>query len=126
TAQAAAKGKVTTERAQLPTLRAFLLAFVDLVKVQFGTQPDVLADFGLKPKKAPTPLTPEQKLAAKAKRDATRKARGIIGTRKRPAVTGDGTGVEITSVTGAHTAATVSHPAAQTAPAASTGQAVTK
>ena len=98
-AQATAKAKVTTERARLPALRAFLLAFVGLLNVQFGTQPDVLADFGLKPKKARRPMTPEQKAAAKAKRDATRKARGIIGTRKRAAVKGDVTGVIVTPVT---------------------------
>ncbi len=133
TAKAAAQAKVATERGQLPALRAFLLAFAALVKAQFGTQPDVLADFGLKPKKARKPMTPEQKAAAKAKRDATRKARGIIGTRKRAAVKGDVAGVTITPVTAApHPQQTAGQPAVpqppatQTASNASNGPAVTK
>jgi hypothetical protein len=107
TAKATVQAKVTTERAQLPALRAFLLAFADLVRAQFAAQPDVLADFGLKPKKARTPMTAAQRTAANAKRAATRKARGPIGTRKRAAVKGDVTGVTITPVTAA--------PATQTA-----------
>jgi hypothetical protein len=115
-AKAAAKAKVAAERAQLPALRAFMLAFEQLVKAQFGTQPDVLADFGLQPKKARKPMSPEQKAAAKAKRAATRAARGIIGTRKRAAVKGDVTGVTITPVTSAQPAsATAAQPATQTA-----------
>jgi hypothetical protein len=119
TAKAAAKARVALERAQLPALRAFLLAFVGLVKAQFGTQPDVLADFGLRPKKVPAPMTPEQKAAAKAKRAATRKARGIIGSRKRAAVKGDVTGVIVTPVTAAEAAQ-------QTVSSASTGAHATK
>ncbi len=130
-AQAATKAKVTAERAQLPALAAFLLAFVALVKAQFGTQPDVLADFGLKPKKARKPMTPEQKAAAKAKREATRKARGISGSRKRAAVKGDVTGVTITPVTAPQPApavqpAPVAQPAPQTASNASSGTTATK
>jgi hypothetical protein len=130
TAQATAKAKVATERAQLPALRAFLLAFVGLVKAQFGTQPDVLADFGIKPKKARKPATPEQKAAAKAKREATRAARGIIGARKRAAVKGDVTGVTITPVTAPQPAApqqAATQPVTtQTASSASSGPAATK
>jgi hypothetical protein len=119
TAKAAAKAKVAAEKAQLPALRAFLLGFVELIKAQFGTQPDVLADFGLQPKKARKPMSPEQKAAAKAKRAATRTARGIIGTRKRAAVKGDVTGVVITPVTAAQPAPAVHPaPAPQPAPAA--------
>jgi hypothetical protein len=100
-AKALARAKVAAQRAQLPALRAFVQAFAAVIKAQYGTEPDVLADFGLEPRKAPTPLTPEQKTAAKAKRAATRKARGIIGSRKRAAVKGDVTGVIVTPVTAA-------------------------
>ena len=51
-----------------------MAAFVAFVKATFGNSPDVLADFGLKPKKATTPLTVEQKAAAAAKREGN--ARG--------------------------------------------------
>jgi hypothetical protein len=125
TAKAAATAKVAAERAQIPALRAFVLAFANLVKAQFGTQPDVLADFGFKPRKVRKPMTPEQRAAAQAKRDATRKARGIIGTRKRAAVKGDVTGVTITPLTAPHGTETAGHPATQTTNATN-GPAVTK
>jgi len=111
-AKAAAKAKIAAEKAQLPALRAFTLAYVALVKAMFGTSPDVLADFGLQPKKVGKAPTPEQKAAAKAKREATRKARGVIGSRKRAAIKGDVTGVIVTPVTAAQ-------PAQQTASSAS-------
>jgi len=97
-AKAVAKAKVAAERAQLPALREFLLAFVAVVKAQFGASPDILADFGIQPKKARKPLTAEQKAAANAKRQATRKARGVIGKVNRAKVKGDVTGVTITPV----------------------------
>ena len=114
-AKATARAKIATERAQLPGLREFMLAYVALVKATFGTSPDVLADFGLKPKKAPTPLTPEKKAAAKAKRAATRKARGVIGSRKRAEIKGDVTGVNVTPIK------TAPEPAQQPASNASNG-----
>jgi hypothetical protein len=128
TAQATAKAKVTAERTQLPALRAYMHAFINLLKAQFEKQPDVLADFGLKPKKARKPMTPEQKAAAKAKREATRAARGIIGSRKRAAVTGDVTGVTITPVTAtSHATQPAPQPTAtQTTPTAPSGQPPTK
>ncbi|HEX8789451.1 MAG TPA: hypothetical protein VF765_00765 [Polyangiaceae bacterium] len=98
-ARAALKAKLVDEQAQGPLLRAFFIAFIGFVRAAFGNAPDVLADFGLAPKKTKAPQTVEQKAAAAAKRAATRKARGIIGTRKRAAVTGNVTGVDITPVT---------------------------
>ena len=51
-------------------------AFVAFVKATFGNSPDVLADFGLKPRKARTPLTIDQMAAAvrEARRNARRAA----------------------------------------------------
>jgi type I site-specific restriction endonuclease len=88
-AQAAAKAKVTAENAQAPALRAIMMALVAYVKLTFSESPDVLADFGLKPKKAPTPLTAAQKAVASAKRKATRAARGITTKKAKQAVTGN-------------------------------------
>ncbi|HEX8796565.1 MAG TPA: hypothetical protein VF765_36695 [Polyangiaceae bacterium] len=114
TARAALKAKLVDETAKAPGLRAFLVAYIQFVMAAFGSSPDVLADFGLQPKKARAPLTTEQKAAAAAKRAATRKARGTTGKRKKLAVTGNVTGVQITPIT----TAAASTPA-QTAPSTS-------
>jgi hypothetical protein len=96
TAKASAKAKVAAEKAQAPALRTFMAAFVSFVKATFGNSPDVLADFGLKPKKARAPLTVEQKAAAAAKRKATRAARKTMGSKQRKAVKGDVAGIVVT------------------------------
>src|ERR1019366_5257746 len=87
-AKTATKAKIAAENAQGPPLRSRMAAFVAFVKASFGPTPDVLADFGLKPKKAPTPLTIEQKAAAAAKRAATRAARRTMGAKQKKAVKG--------------------------------------
>jgi hypothetical protein len=115
-AKAALKAKLVDEKAQGPALRAFFYAVLLFVRAAFGNSPDILADFGLAPKKGRTPQTVEQKAAAAAKRAATRKARGTAGSRKRKAIKGDVTGVEITPVT----TASASQPA-QNAPSAPAG-----
>src|SRR6516225_1833240 len=58
-AKAASATKVAAEGAQAPALRSFMAAYVAFVKATFGAQPDVLAHFGLAPRKAATPLTVE-------------------------------------------------------------------
>jgi hypothetical protein len=112
-AKATVKAKLALERAQAPAMRAFIVAFVRILEGMFGNQPDVLADFGLSPKKARTPLTVEQKAAAKAKRAATREARGTKGKREKQTIKGDVTGVVVTPVTAAS-----AHPAPQASGAA--------
>jgi hypothetical protein len=98
TAQAAAKAKVEAETAQLPALRAFMSALVQCIKVAYGTQTDVLADFGIAPKKVPAPLTIEQKAAAAAKREATRVARGTKSAKAKKGIKGAVTGVVVTPI----------------------------
>jgi hypothetical protein len=117
-AKAAVKAKLTAEAAQAPTLLSLMAALASYVRVSFSESPDVLADFGLKPKKVPTPLTAEQKAAANAKRKATRAARGITGSKAKQAVKGNVVGVVVTPVTAA---TPVASPAAPSAPAASGG-----
>jgi hypothetical protein len=51
-----------------------------------GDDAAALTDFGLAPKKARRPLTVEEKQAAAVKRAATRKARGVMGSRQRKKV----------------------------------------
>ncbi|HEY8039235.1 MAG TPA: hypothetical protein VIF15_05545 [Polyangiaceae bacterium] len=97
-ARAATTTKVDAETAQAPALRAFMNALVQCVRVQFGTQADVLADFGIAPKKVATPLTVEQKAAAAAKRKATRAARGTKGPKARKGIHGAVVGVVVTPV----------------------------
>jgi hypothetical protein len=97
-AKSAWKAKLAAVKSQAPALRTFMRAFQSFVMTTFSESPDVLADFGLEPKKAPTPLTTEQQTVALAKREATRKARGTTGTKAKKAVTGDVVDVVTTPV----------------------------
>jgi hypothetical protein len=101
-ARATFKAKLADEKAQLPALREFFLAFVAYVKAAYGNSPDILADFGVQPKRARKAMTVEERAAANAKRQATRAARGIIGKRKRAGVKGDVQGVVVTPVKTPH------------------------
>lgn len=67
-----------------PTIQALK----DLLIAQFGSASQTLADFGLTPRKARAPMTVAQKAAAKAKRDATRAARGTKGPKAKLAIKG--------------------------------------
>jgi hypothetical protein len=97
-ARATATAKVAAETAQAPALRAFMSAIVQFVRTAFGSQADVLADFGLPPKRARTPLTVEQKAAASAKRTATRAARGTTGPKAKKGIKGAVTGIILTPI----------------------------
>jgi hypothetical protein len=88
-AQATAKAKVQAERAQMPALNVFISSFEAFVRFTFGTDPEALADFGVTPPKARTPMTAEQKAAAVAKRDATRAARGTKSAKAKKGVKGN-------------------------------------
>jgi hypothetical protein len=84
----AARAAVADENATLPGLLAFMRALLGYVKFNFGADPEALGDFSLAPPKERRPMTAEEKAIAAVKRDATVKARGIVGTRKRAAVKG--------------------------------------
>jgi hypothetical protein len=99
TAKAVVKGKVADEKAKAPALVLFMDAYEGFVRSAFGNQPEVLAGFGLAPKKARTPPTAEQLAAAKAKRKATREARGTMSKAKKLAIKGNVTGVVVTPIT---------------------------
>ena len=119
TAKAATQAKLAAEASQLPTLRGFMTAYESYVRGVYGSQPDVLAEFGLQPRKAPTPATVEAKAAAAAKRAATRAARHTMGKVQKQAIKGDVTGVVLTPVTAS--APTVSTPSSPSAPVTSGG-----
>jgi hypothetical protein len=97
TAKAATRAKVTLEAASRPALRTFLSAYVTFLKAAYGSTPDVLADFGIRPK-VRVPLTVEAKAAATAKRAATRAARHTMGTNQKKVVKGDVAGVVVTPI----------------------------
>jgi hypothetical protein len=104
-ARAATKGKQAEQKAAMPPLRALRSALVAYVKAAYGGQPAILADFGihLKTRTAPTAQT---KVAAAAKRKATREARGTKGPKQTKAVKGDVVGVSVTPIVAPHPVAT--------------------
>ena len=87
-AKTATQAKIAAEQAEAAPLRSQMTAYVAFVKASFSRSPDVLADFGLKPRKANTPLTVEQKAAAAEKRAATRAARHTTGPAAKKKVKG--------------------------------------
>jgi hypothetical protein len=97
--QAQFRARVETERTQTPSQVAVLRGVLKIVRGMFGNSADALADFGLAPPKARTPMTAEQVASAVAKRAATRSARGTKGKVQKKAVKGKVTGVVVTPVT---------------------------
>jgi hypothetical protein len=98
-AKATTKAKLAAEKAAMPALRTFMSALVTYIKAGYGSQPDVLADFGIQTPKARAPLTVEAKAAASAKRAATRAARNTMGSKQKKGVKGNVVGVTVTPVT---------------------------
>jgi hypothetical protein len=87
-AKSATKAKIQAEATQAPALSSQMAALIAYVKASYANSPDVLAGFGLKPKKARTPLTIDQMAAAAAKRKATRAARHTMGSKQKQKVKG--------------------------------------
>jgi hypothetical protein len=114
-ARTATQEKVEVERAAAPSIRAFMSTVVQYVRAAYGNRAEVLADFGLAPKKAHTPLTVEQKVAAAAKREATRVARGTKSAKAKKGIKGTVTGVEITPIIAEQAKPAAPAPAAPTA-----------
>jgi hypothetical protein len=97
TARASLHALVLAEE-QLRTSSAQFVADVrQTILAMFSTQTDVLADFGLAPRKKPV-VTPQVKVAAAAKAAATRKARGTKSKKQLAEVSGDVTGIVVTPV----------------------------
>jgi hypothetical protein len=82
--QAAVKAN-TDERASTKTL---VSSARQAVQMMFAGSIETLAEFGLKPRKARTAPTPEQKVVAAAKAKATRAARHTMGTKQKASVKG--------------------------------------
>jgi hypothetical protein len=128
TAQASAKVAVAALRATKAQVGPIVLALRRNLLATFGNAADILALFGLEPRKAPAPLTVEEKAAAKAKAEATRKARGTTSKKQKLAVTGNVTGITVTPIIAPVTAPQNAEPtpAAVTAPAPTGQTTVTK
>jgi hypothetical protein len=88
TARAATQAKVVAEKEKAPAALALMAALVGYLRVAYSNSPDVLADFGLKPKKVPTSQTTEAKAQSAAKRVATRVARHTMGKNQKKAIHG--------------------------------------
>jgi hypothetical protein len=88
-ARANATNVVAAENSKLPALVAFLRALEAFIRLNFGASATILADFGLEPPKARTPMTAEEKAVAKAKAAATRKARGTTTAKAKKAIKGN-------------------------------------
>ncbi len=87
-AQALVMTKLAIERAREPALLAIAASCEAFVRLAFGGSPEVLADFGLAPRKQRTPQTAEEKAITVAKRNATRKARHTMGPRQKEDIHG--------------------------------------
>jgi hypothetical protein len=86
--KAATMAKVEAERTQAPSRIATIAAFETIVRGSFGSSADVLADFGLTPRKARAPMTAEKKAVAVAKRAATRVARHTTSAKRKKDIKG--------------------------------------
>jgi hypothetical protein len=99
TAETGAKDALTAEHTAQTQLGPIVTAYKRIVVAAFASATQTLADFGLTPPKARTPLTTEQRAARKAKAAATRAARGTTSKKQKLAVKGNVTGVTVTPVT---------------------------
>jgi hypothetical protein len=99
TAQANATDAVAATKGLQAKVGPVIQAYQTYVLAQYAGATQTLADFGIPAPKARTPLTVEQKAAAKAKREATRIARGTTSKKQKLTVKGNVTGVIVTPVT---------------------------
>ncbi len=87
-ARTAWQAAVQKARDQITSSRSLMSGVRSALQVAFQGKVEVLADFGLSPRKKPAPLTPEQKQASVAKAKATRAARHTQGPKQKAKITG--------------------------------------
>jgi hypothetical protein len=85
-AGAAWHSQVATQRAAVLQSKPLLLAIRQSLQSAYSSQLDVLADFGLTPRKKAV-VSPETRAAAALKAKATRAARGTAGRKQKAAIT---------------------------------------
>ncbi len=98
TARASLHALVLAEEQLRTQSDQFVTDLRQTILAMFSTQTDVLADFGLAPRKKAV-KTPETKVAAATKAAATRKARGTKSKKQLADISGDVTGIVVTPVT---------------------------
>jgi hypothetical protein len=125
-AQASARDAVNALRAAEATAAPLLRDYRNFLRVTFGAAATPLAEFGMPPVKARTPLATEQRAAATAKLRATRLARGTTSKKQKLAIKGDVTGVLVTPVTHAGPASSPTAAPAGPAPLATAPGLATK
>jgi hypothetical protein len=123
-ANTGAKDARATEKATQTQVGPIVRAYERLVTAAFANATQTLADFGLTPPKARTPLTTAQRAVRAAKAKATRTARGTTSKKKKLAVKGDVTGVVVTPLH-APTGAPQAEPAGPVSPASPPAQPAT-
>jgi hypothetical protein len=125
TARTALHAAVLASAAEDAQTEPFMQAVRQSILAMYGNSPTVLADFGLVPKQARTPLSPAAKVIAAAKRAATRKARGTIGKKEKAKIVGTLSGSVVVGEDGTTTVSGSSSSAGGSAspapPAASSG-----
>ncbi len=99
TAETAVKAAQQNARVKEANVRPIVTALKRNLRAMFGQAADQLAPFGLEPQKAPKPRTGKQVVAAAAKAEATRTARGTTSKKQKLEVTGNVTGVQVTPIT---------------------------
>jgi hypothetical protein len=68
--------------------KPFMSGLRAAIRAAYGGSIDVLADFGLTPRKIPAVRTPQEKAEAAAKAKATRAARHTMGSKQKALITG--------------------------------------
>jgi ABC-type transporter Mla subunit MlaD len=121
TAQVAAKHALSTSQGVLAQVDPVIQIYVHFLQATFANTAPTLADFGLEPRKVPTPLTSEEKAASAAKAKATRQARGTTSKKQKLTVTGNVTGITVTPII-APTAAPPAEPVTPVTPATPSAQ----
>jgi hypothetical protein len=122
-AQASAEVAVNAMHDAAAKVGPVFLAIKRTLVTMYGNATDKLALFGLKPQKAPAPLTADQLAARKAKANATREARGTTSAKQKKSIKGNVTGVTLTPVTAPSDPAPTAQPAPTAATASPTGPA---
>jgi hypothetical protein len=83
-----AKARAAEEETE-KTTRAPFAALVSLLYVMYGSEPDILVELGLAPRRTPDMLSLEERTARVEKARATRAARHTMGRKQRLAIHGE-------------------------------------
>jgi hypothetical protein len=107
-------------RDDLPQMHKLITELKYALITQFGRGSPMLAQFGVKPRQEPKPLTPEQRVARAAKARQTRLMRQTGGVRQKAAVQYDGKVSVSTELEPAKAVSTTAAPSVEVSPGVST------